>query len=451
MSSPKAFREIPRADHQYRSIGQRKHDFLEVEVPITREESRVQASRCLNCGIPFCHGVGCPLGNLIPDINRAVARGQWRRAWELLAQRSPFPEFTSRLCPALCEGSCTEGIDYHPVAVRQIERNVVDYAWENGLVSPCPPKERSGRRAAVIGSGPAGLAAAYQLNRHGDTVTVYEKNQEPGGLLRYGIPDFKLSKKIVSRRIQLLQDEGIQFVCATEIGSDAAAEYIARTNDRLVFATGTPIARDLDIEGRNLSGIYLALDFLTSQNRVVGHECKKCTISAQGLRVLVIGGGDTGSDCVGTAIRQGARAVEQIEIMPRPPIHRSESTPWPMWPWQLRTSSSHEEGCLRRWSLESLRFIGREGRVTGVEVVPVVWKYNDVGRPVSFERRGEGETIDCDLVLLALGFLKRTRQEQLSDFGVHEAENIAFVGDAAHGPSLVVRAIADGLQVGLSH
>lgn len=446
--NPKAFLNIARKTAPYRPVEERTSDYAEVEAPLPIEELVRQAERCMNCGIPFCHGIGCPLGNLIPDFNAAAARGDWRTAWELLSKTSPFPEFTSRVCPALCEGSCTAGLEFGSVAVRQIERRIVETAFENGWVNGGEPSKRSGRLISVVGSGPAGLAAADMLNRCGHKVTVYERNAKPGGLLRYGIPDFKLAKSVVDRRAKLMAESGIDFVCRTEIGSDVSARYLTGKRDALLLAVGTPTPRDLSIPGRELPGIYFALDFLAGENRVLDGELSEPPISAAGKRVLIIGGGDTGSDCAGTSFRQGAASVTQIEIMPKPPIERSASTPWPEWPYLLRTSSSHQEGVTRRWSLASKRFIARDGVLAGVEVEPVVWSFSDSGRPSRFEpETGKSEVIEADLILLAMGFLKSDRAATLAKFGLSESDSLFLAGDALNGPSLVVRAIADGRRI----
>ncbi len=440
----------------YRDKDKRRQDFNEVERQLPADDIRTQVSRCMNCGQPFCHAYGCPLGNLVPDQNRAVADGDDRRAYELLSQRSDFPEFTARVCPALCEASCVHQLDEESVMIRQSEKHIIETAFANGWVRPRPPASENGKSIAIVGAGPAGLSAAVTFRRKGYGVTVYERNQEIGGLLRYGIPCFKLNKSIIDRRRAILEAEGITFKTGITVGTDISASYLQRANDAVILAIGTPAARDLNIPGRELSGIHLALEFLSGQNRALTGELPKLPVSAAGKKVLVIGGGDTGSDCVGTAIRQGAKSVEQIEIMPKPPDTRSASTPWPLWPYQLRTSSSHKEGCQRRWNLNSLQFIGNGGRVSGVEVETVEWAFTPTGKPTGFTSvPGTRETIEADLVLLAMGFtgvpkahpiveqlgLELTpRTAIISDPG----KRIFAVGDCATGASLVVRAIADG-------
>ena len=394
----------------YRPVDQRRRDFDEVERALSFDELKGQAGRCMNCGIPFCHGAGCPLGNVIPEINAAVAAGNWEAAWNILSSTSFFPEFTSRVCPALCEG------------------------------------------------GPAGLAAATALNLAGHTVTVYEKNAAPGGLLRYGIPDFKLSKKMIDRRIALMEEAGIRFECGTEVGRDISGGYLARRHDATVLTIGTPQARDLAVPGREASGIHFALKFLQGQNRVLGRECAALPVNAAGKRVVVIGGGDTGSDCVGTSVRQGAASILQIEIMPKPPETRSPSTPWPQWPYLLRTSSSHREGGERRWNLATKRFCVEGGRVAGLEAVTVEWEFSPLGRPLTFrELPDSAEFIPADLVLLAMGFTGVAAEGVAAELGLAvdargrvqpaPERGIFAAGDSASGASLVVRAIADGKRV----
>ena len=441
----KDFMNIERIAHVYRPAAERVRDFNEVEAPLTAQQLAEQSARCMGCGIPFCHGTGCPLGNLIPDFNEAVHKGDWKQAWDLLSSTSSFPEFTSRICPALCEGSCTEGLNLEPVMIRQIEKAIVETAFANGWVKPSVPAKRTGKKVIIAGAGPAGLAAAVLLNQAGHSVTVYEKNKFPGGLLLYGIPDFKLNKEIIERRMRILEESGIEFVLGTEIGTDVSAEYLRKRCDALLITCGTPVPRDLKIPGRELKGIHFALEFLQGQNRVNSGELPGLPVSAKGKRVLVIGGGDTGSDCVGTANRQGARSVTQIEIMPRPPEKRSESTPWPNWPYILRTSSSHEEGCVRRWDIQSRKFNGKNGSVESVDIVPVRWTLSPFGKPLKFEELADkAETIEADLVLLALGFLKLDRAAMLERLKLADMPEVFIAGDSANGPSLVVRAIVDG-------
>ena len=446
----------------YRPTEERKSDWNEVERPLTDDELKEQTSRCMNCGQPFCHAYGCPLGNLVPDQNRAVAQGDWKRAYDLLSQNSDFPEFTSRICPALCEASCVHQLDEESVMVRQSEKRIIETAFNNGWVVPNPPAQENGKKVAIIGAGPAGLSAAVTLRRRGWAVTVYERRANIGGLLRYGIPCFKLDKSLIERRRKILEAEGIKFVTGCEVGKDISAEWLARENDAVVVAIGTPAARDLKIPGRELKGVHLALELLEGQNRFLTDEIPAAPISAKGKKVLVIGGGDTGSDCVGTSIRQGAKSVTQIEIMPKPPDERDASTPWPLWPYMLRTSSSHKEGCVRRWNLNSLRFIGRDAVppasacVAGVEVETVEWEFTPEGRPAKFHSApGTKEVIEADLVFLAMGFTGVPAESPIvAQLGLQQTprtalipdatKNIYCVGDCANGASLVVRALASG-------
>lgn len=433
MGNPKAFLTIPRQEAGYRPIHDRINDYSEVEQTLNAGERKLQASRCMDCGVPFCHWA-CPLGNRPPEFQDALCNGDWRRAYEILSLTNDFPEFTGRVCPALCEKSCVLKLAIDaPVTIREDECSIVEAAFREGYIVP-RKYERNGRRVAVIGSGPAGLAAANQLNQKGYDVTVFERDEQIGGLLRYGIPNFKLGKSIIDRRLQIMETEGVKFCPNTTIDIERLPEGF----DAYAVCTGTPQARDLDIPGRQLAGIHFAMELLAQQNRILAGQSidGKERISARGKHVLVIGGGDTGSDCIGTAHRQGAVSVTQIEIMPKPPVGHNPDTPWPQWPVVLKTSSSHEEGSIRRWCLNSNRFIGKNGRVTGVEVEEVEWiPSSDGGRP-QMKPTGKKEVIKADLVLLAMGFLRPQLPELPSN---------AFVaGDAATGPSLVVKCIAAG-------
>ena len=435
MGNPNAFLNIPRQEAGYRPIHDRINDFSEVEQTLNTGERKLQASRCMDCGVPFCHWA-CPLGNRPPEFQDALYKGKWQKAYTILSQTNDFPEFTGRVCPALCEKSCVLKLSIDaPVTIREDEAAIIEAAFREGYVKPQTYK-RNGKKVAVIGSGPAGLAAANQLNHKGYTVTVYEKLEYIGGLLRFGIPNFKLNKPIIDRRIQVMEAEGIQFQTQAEIDlANLPAGY-----DAYCICTGTPQARDLDIPGRDLQGIYFAMEMLSQQNRVLAGQTfsKDERISAKGKHVLVIGGGDTGSDCIGTANRQGALDVTQIEIMPKPPVGNNPATPWPQWPLVLKTSSSHEEGCIRRWSLASNRFIGKNGHVCGVEVEEVEWIPAQDGSRPAMKPTGKKETLKADLVLLAMGFLK----PQLPAL----PPNAFAAGDAATGPSLVVKCIASGRQ-----
>ena len=444
----KTFIDIPRLEHVYRPIDERVNDCSEVEMTLPKDEIRQLAKRCQNCGLPFCHAMGCPLQNAVPDMNRAVMHGNWRDAWERLAETSPFPEFTSRICPALCEASCClEGEGFGATNVRQIEKKVVDTAFADGWVHAQKPLKRNGRRVAVIGAGPAGMAAAVKLNKAGFEVVIYDRHEKIGGLLRYGIPCFKLDKALIDRRWALMAESGISFYGKTEIGQDVSGSYLLKHFDAVVVANGTPVPRDLKVPGRELVGIVQALELLGSQNRMNTGEINATSISGKGKDVLIIGGGDTGNDCAGTVIRQGANSVMSIDLMPKPPVERDIHTPWPMWPYKLRGSSSVDEGLQRFWALNTLRFIGDEnGQVTGVEVVPVKWEFAPNGKPMKFTVAGPSRTISCGLVVLAMGFLKRSREDVLASLGLPNQKNVLIAGDAASGPSLVVRAIADGLK-----
>ncbi len=441
----------------YRPIEQRKLDFQEVERIFSEAEIRQQMNRCHNCGIPFCHGAGCPLFNQIPDFNSAAAEGNWKTAYEILSQTSFFPEFTCRVCPALCEGSCCNGVSDEAVMIRQCEKMIIEKAFESGLVKPVIPSSRNGKKIAVVGSGPSGLVSAEALNRKGFSVTVFEANHRPGGLLRFGIPDFKLNKSVIDRRIAVMEASGIRFVTDTRIGKDISAAYLLRTYDAVVLAIGTPQARDLVIPGRELNGIHFALEFLQGQNRVNSGESSSLPVTAAGKDVLIIGGGDTGSDCAGTAIRQGAKSVRQIEIMPQPPEKRSESTPWPNWPWMLRTSSSHKEGCMREWNIASDRFIGEKGKVSGVEVHEVKWTFSPEGKPLKPETvPNSSKLIEADLILLAMGFTGVPKNGIVEELDLElSARNgiianpeklIYAAGDCVTGASLVVRSMANAKQ-----
>lgn len=434
MGNPKAFLTIPRQEAGYRPVHDRINDFGEVEQTLNTSERKQQASRCMDCGVPFCHWA-CPLGNRPPEFQDALYKGKWEEAYEILSQTNDFPEFTGRICPALCEKSCVLKLAIDaPVTIREDEAAIIEAAFREGYIKP-RTYPRNGKKVAVVGSGPAGMAAANQLNRMGYEVTVFEKDEYVGGLLRFGIPNFKLNKAIIDRRAEIMEAEGITFKTSTPID----VEHLPEGFDAYCICTGTPQARDLDIPGRNLKGIHFALEMLAQQNRVLAGQAfsKEERINAKGKHVLVIGGGDTGSDCIGTSNRQGAASVTQIEIMPKPPVGHNPTTPWPQWPVVLKTSSSHEEGCTRRWSLTSNRFIGtKDDRVCGVEVEEVEWIPSpDGGRPV-MRPTGKKETLKADLVLLAMGFLK----PQQPAF----ANNVFVAGDAATGASLVVRCIAGG-------
>ena len=437
MGNPKAFLEIHRQEAGYRPIHDRIHDFGEVEQTLNTRERKLQASRCMDCGVPFCHWA-CPLGNKAPEWNDALYKGDWELAYRLLSTTNPFPEFTGRICPALCEKACVlNRFNHEPTTNREDECAIVEAAFREGYIQPRVPV-RNGKKVAVIGAGPAGLAAANALNQMGYAVTIFEKNEAAGGLLRYGIPNFKLNKAIIDRRLHLLKQEGIVFRYGIEASPVSLQE---ETFDAIVMATGTPQARDLNIPGRNLKGVHFALELLSQQNRVLaGIEFPKDErITARGKDVLVIGGGDTGSDCIGTAHRQGARSVTQIEIMPRPVEGPDDpQNPWPNYPRTLKTTSSHEEGCTRRWNINSLEFLGENGHLTGVRVQEIDWQPNPAGgRPIMVPK-GEPFVIKAELCLLAMGFLKPEHPQYPA--------NVFVCGDAQNGASLVVRAMASGIE-----
>ncbi len=433
MGNPRAFLTVPRKEAGYRPVHDRISDFGEVEQTLNTSDRKLQASRCMDCGVPFCHWA-CPLGNRPPEFQDAIYKGNWEEAYQILTRTNDFPEFTGRICPALCEKSCVLKLSMDaPVTIREDEAAVIEAAFREGYVQPKQYK-RNGKKVAVIGSGPAGLAAANQLNKRGYEVTVFEKLEYIGGLLRFGIPNFKLHKPIIDRRVKLMEEEGITF----KVNQDINPAQLPEGFDAYCICTGTPQARDLKIPGRDLKGVYFALDMLAQQNRVLAGQTfgKDERVTAKGKHVLVIGGGDTGSDCIGTSNRQGALSVTQIEIMPKPPVGNNPATPWPQWPVVLKTSSSHEEGCTRRWCLTSNKFIGKDGKLTGVEVEEVKWTPSpDGGRP-TMKATGKKEVIKADMVLLAMGFLRPEVPE-------HPA-NVFYAGDAATGTSLVVRCIAGG-------
>ncbi|MBS1264907.1 MAG: Glutamate synthase [NADPH] small chain [Acidimicrobiaceae bacterium] len=446
-------RQVP----ERRSVPVRLRDWREVYEPFPESDLRRQASRCMDCGIPFCNH-GCPLGNLIPDWNDLTFRGQWREAIERLHSTNNFPEFTGRLCPAPCETACVLGINEPAVTIKQVEVSIVDRAWEEGWIRPVPASKRSGRRVAVVGSGPAGLAAAQQLTRAGHEVVVFERSDRIGGLLRFGIPEFKLEKRHLDRRLAQMEAEGTEFRTRTNVGSDLTLQELREDYDAVVLACGATRCRDLPIPGRDLDGIMQAMDFLPWANRVQEGDLDRSPVSAEGRHVVIIGGGDTGADCLGTALRQGAASVHQFEIMPRPADERPESNPWPTWPTLYRVSSAHEEGGRRRFSINTEEFLGEEGHVTALRTHGVTVGSVD-GRP-SFERiEGSEETFPADLVLLAMGFTGPETEELAEGVGLtldqrgnvardasfeSSADGVFVCGDMGRGQSLIVWAIAEG-------
>lgn len=460
MGNPKAFLTIHRKEAGYRPVSDRIRDYGEVEQTLNPEDRRLQASRCMECGVPFCHW-SCPLGNKQPEWQDRLFKNDIKGAYTLLTATDDFPEFTGRVCPALCEKGCVLNKIHEPVTIRENEAAIVERAFLEGYVKPYVPKHRTGKRVAVIGSGPAGLACANQLNRRGHSVTVFEKNEAIGGLLRFGIPDFKLNKSIIDRRVALMTEESVEFKPGVEVGKDIAVEDIVRDYDAVCIAIGAEVPRDLKVEGRDLKGVHFALELLQQQNRVnAGREISRDDrISAKGKNVLVIGGGDTGSDCVGTANRQGALSVTQIEIMPKPPEGENPATPWPYWPVVLKTSSSHDEGCNRRWLLDTRRIIGENGKVTEVEVEEVRWEKDEATGRMNLIHTRNVERIKAELVLLAMGFtnpvqdgiLKQLEVEKdargnvkVDDKQQSSIDKVFAAGDASTGASLVVRCIASG-------
>lgn len=458
MGKPTGFLEIPRELPARRSVPERVRDYCEVEGAVDAGLTQKQAARCMDCGIPFCNQ-GCPLGNIIPEFNDAVYQGNWKQAYDILIATNNFPEFTGRICPAPCEAACVLGINKPAVAIEYIEKSIIEKAFDNGWVQPRTPLHRSGKRVVVVGSGPAGLAAAAELNYAGHEVTVLERADEIGGLLRYGIPDFKLDKQVLDRRLDLMTKEGVMFKTQVQVGTTITARQLQEEYDAVVLCTGSTVPRDLPIPGRELNGVHFAMEFLTQQNRrVSGQPIAGNEIMAAGKHVVVIGGGDTGSDCVGTANRHGARSVTQLEILPKPPGNRTLTTPWPNWPLILRTSTSHEEGCERQWSLVTKAFTGNDhGEVTGLRVVDVEWP---AGETAFREVAGSERVLPCDLALLAMGFLS-PQAALLEQFGVERDERgnaraknfqtcvpgVFAAGDARRGQSLVVWAIREGRDV----
>ncbi len=458
MGDPKGFLKVTRKEGGNRPLHERLYDYSEVEQTLNQEDRRLQASRCMDCGVPFCQWA-CPVINNMPEWQDAIWRGDWEDAIKILHSTNNFPEFTGRVCPAPCEKSCVLAINEEAVTIRENEAAAAEKGFEMGYILPDPPPVRTGKKVAVIGSGPAGLACADQLNKHGHLVTVYEKDDKAGGLLRYGIPDFKLGKNVIDRRLNIMTSEGVEFKTSAEAGTDIDAEELLGRFDAICLTIGAMKPRDLDIEGRELEGIHFAMDFLVEQNRKVAGRPAGAGISARDKNVLVIGGGDTGSDCVGTANRQGAKSVTQIEILPRPLQDRGINNPWPYWPEILRTSSSHEEGCRRMWSVLTKKFKGTGGKVEKALVSEVRWSDTGKGRPEMVEIAGSDKEIYSDLVLLALGFMHPVHEGLVSDLGIgldergnikvdsdykSTRDKIFAAGDSITGASLVVTAIESG-------
>jgi len=462
MDNLRSFFENQRKEPGYRLKEERVKDFKAVERQLSDEEVISQAARCINCGTPFCHSYGCPVSNVCPEFNDYVYRGNWKEALNILLAQNNFPEFTSRICPAPCEAACVAGINQEPVTIRQIELAIIEKGFENGYIGSESAAVRLEDRVAVIGSGPAGLAVADSLNRAGYQVTVYDNAKYPGGILRYGIPDFKLEKWIVERRIKLMEKQGVVFEMGISVGEDISYRYLTKRFDAICMACGAREPRDISIPGRDLKGIFFAMDYLTQQNKRVSKETiiPSKEISAAGKTVVVLGGGDTGSDCLGTALRQGAKKVYQFEILPKPPVKRSVLTPWPLWPIQLRQTHAHKEGGELRWSVMTKAFVGDNNTLKKLKCVEVEWKSKAKGGPlVPIEKDGTDFEVEADLVLLAMGFLGPEKNRIFEDMGIlfdqrgnvksdekkmTNVDGVFVAGDISLGQSLVVRAIADG-------
>jgi glutamate synthase (NADPH/NADH) small chain len=455
------FMEFKRENAPKRSVKERLKDWRELELKMPEDKLRAQGARCMDCGIPFCHK-GCPLGNIIPDWNDLVYRGRWKDAIDRLHSTNNFPDFTGRVCPAPCEEACVLNINNDPVTIKLIEKSIIEHAWAEGWVAPMPAEHKTGKSVAVIGSGPAGLACAQQLARAGHSVTVYERDDRVGGLLMYGIPDFKLEKRVIARRVEQMRAEGVGFITGCHVGRDIHADELRAKHDAIVISTGATKPRDLPIPGRELMGIHFAMEFLPQQNRRNQGDIvpEDVSITANGKRVVILGGGDTGSDCLGTSNRQGAISVHQFELLPMPPAERTSEMPWPDWPMILRTSTSHEEGVIRDWSINTRRFSGDDkGRVRKLHAVRLDWKREN-GRMAMQEVAGSDFELDCDLVLLALGFLGPETDSIVAELGLKldqrgnvlcenyqsSVPNVFAAGDARRGQSLVVWAIWEGRE-----
>jgi len=466
MGKPTGFMEYPRKDRGYKPVEERIRDFREFVIPLDEQELRTQGARCMDCGIPFCHQ-GCPVNNIIPDWNDLVWKGDWQRALKVLHSTNNFPEFTGRICPAPCQEACTLNLQDEPVTIKTIECAIIDKAWDNGWVAPQPAEHKTGKTVAVVGSGPAGMACAQQLARVGHAVTLFEKNDRIGGLLRYGIPDFKMEKRFIDRRVGQMEDEGVTFKPNTHVGVDISTQQLLSDFDAVALTGGSEQSRDLPVPGRDLEGVYFAMQFLPQQNRrEAGDKLPEdLSITATGKHVIVIGGGDTGSDCIGTSIRHGCKSVTQLEILPKPPEKENKELTWPNWPNKMRTSSSQEEGTRREWSVATKEFIGENGKVKKIRCVRVEWNKDDHGNWQMSEVEGSEFELDADLVLLAMGFVHPVQEGMLNDLGVEydargnvkgdtEGDNayktsidkVFAAGDMRRGQSLVVWAIREGRQ-----
>ena len=466
MGKPTGFMEYPRHDRGYKPVEERVTHFREFVVPLSEQELSTQGARCMDCGIPFCHQ-GCPVNNLIPDWNDLVWKGEWRRAISVLHSTNNFPEFTGRICPAPCQESCTLNLQDEPVTIKTIECAIVDKAWENGWITPQIAAHKTGKQVAVVGSGPAGMACAQQLARAGHDVTLFEKSDRIGGLLRYGIPDFKMEKHFIDRRVEQMQAEGVTFRTSSHVGADISTQELLQTFDAIALTGGSEQPRDLPVPGRDLDGVHFAMDFLPQQNKRVAGDtiAPETAITATGKHVIVIGGGDTGSDCIGTSIRQGCESVTQLEILPRPPEKEDKGLTWPLWPNKLRTSSSQEEGASRDWCVATKAFLGDNGKLKKIRCVRVAWARDGNGAWQMNEIEGSEFELDADLVLLAMGFVHPVQEGLLNELGVAydnrgnvkgdtegagayktSVDKVFAAGDMRRGQSLVVWAIREGRQ-----
>jgi glutamate synthase (NADPH/NADH) small chain len=466
MGKPTGFMEFPRRDRDYRPVEERIKHFDEFVIPLSDQELKEQGARCMDCGIPFCHQ-GCPVNNIIPDWNDLVWKGEWERASKILHSTNNFPEFTGRICPAPCQEACTLNLSDQPVTIKTIECAIVDKAWENGWIEPLPAQHATGKKVAVVGSGPAGMACAQQLARAGHDVTLFEKSDRIGGLLRYGIPDFKMEKRLIDRRVEQMQAEGVIFKPGTHVGSDISAAQLISEFDAIALTGGSEQPRDLPVAGRELQGIHFAMQFLPQQNRREAGDTVPAdlSITAEDKHVIVIGGGDTGSDCIGTSIRQGCKSVTQLEILPRPPEKEDKGLTWPNWPNKMRTSSSQEEGAKRDWCVATKEFIGDGSQVRKIRCIRVEWEKDDQGAWQMREVEGSEFELDADLVLLSMGFIHPVHEGMLNDLGVDydgrgnvkgdtegaaayktSIDKVFAAGDMRRGQSLVVWAIREGRQ-----
>ncbi len=466
MGNPKGFLQYKRLESGYRPVEERIQDYSEVEKQLPDDARKMQAARCMDCGVPFCHW-GCPVSNIMPEWQDYIFKGDWKAAFDNLQETNNFPEFTGRVCPAPCEASCVLAINDDAVTIRQNELAVIEKAFQEGYVVPQPPTLRTGKKVAVIGGGPAGLACGDLLNKAGHTVTVYEADDQVGGYLRFGIPDFKLDKSVIDRRVEILQEEGLNIVTGTRAGRDISVDSLQKENDSLCITVGAREPRDLDVPGRDSKGIHYAMEFLAQQNRIVrGDDMPEGElIRAYNKNVLVIGGGDTGADCVGSANRQGAQSITQVEILPKPPVQRTEREPWPLWPRLLKTSSSHEEGCERIWCIATKEFIAENGEVRGVRVERVEWHEDENGKHVMRSIPDSGFVIESDLVLLAMGFTHVEQEGLITDLGIEldgrgniqidenymtSRDGVFAAGDSHRGASLIVWAINEGREAAFS-